>query len=364
MGEKQLVRKNFEILYLFMKTDKVLFFKLFILSVFILINGVCQSQNKIRPGTEITINLNPRQQWMRTGIYVNANDKISIQASGSISYIAANRNKVTTPAGSNCPGNTTPHPFPEPLLPCYSLIAKIGNDGTAFEVGNFFSATVNQQGFLWVGINDEYPDDNENVDNGINAKITICESCKMETSPQIGDVIMYWIGEVIVHSGVVDSVCGCRVAGISCVAKQHFYSKLDPDNKSMTDPGEYGYGHNWTIYRSSRGSNELVNEPGGGVTDKGTIILLSDPDFPNWQNCHGYTFENNKFGITGYQMPFDTEKHDNNNSPFFSQSTAAKFILADNGYTQIHATGVSGIDQFKIIYSPEVFKETLPKRTK
>jgi hypothetical protein len=94
------------------------------------------------------------QDWTNTKVTVPAGDELGITAGGQITVSPT---ETVGPAGDpsctpaqNYPGAA----FPAPSLPCYSLIARIGN-GTPFEVGTSALVTATSSGVLYVGINDD-----------------------------------------------------------------------------------------------------------------------------------------------------------------------------------------------------------------
>jgi hypothetical protein len=97
--------------------------------------------------------LSATQKWTNTKVTVPAGDELGISADGQITASPAG---TVGPAGDpsctparNYPGRA----FPAPGLPCYSLIARIGN-GTPFEVGTSALITAAASGVLFLGIND------------------------------------------------------------------------------------------------------------------------------------------------------------------------------------------------------------------
>jgi hypothetical protein len=97
--------------------------------------------------------LSATQKWTNTKVTVPAGDEIGISADGQITVSPT---QTVGPAGDpsctpaqNYPGRT----FPAPSLPCYSLIARIGN-GTPFEVGTSTLINNAAAGVLYLGIND------------------------------------------------------------------------------------------------------------------------------------------------------------------------------------------------------------------
>jgi len=68
---------------------------------------------------------------------------------------------VTTPRGdpwSACESFTPA--YPAPGLSCWSLIGKIGANGTPFQVGDYLSFAAPSSGEFFLGVNDNYPPDN------------------------------------------------------------------------------------------------------------------------------------------------------------------------------------------------------------
>lgn len=97
--------------------------------------------------------LSATQKWTNTKVTVSAGDDIGITADGQISVSPT---QTVGPAGdpSCTPAQQYPgKAFPAPDLPCYSLIARIGN-GTPFEIGTRFLVANAAAGVLYLGIND------------------------------------------------------------------------------------------------------------------------------------------------------------------------------------------------------------------
>jgi len=98
--------------------------------------------------------LSGSRKWTNTKVTVPAGDEVGITAGGQITVSPT---ETVGPAGDpsctpaqNFPGGA----FPAPSLPCYSLIARIGN-GPPFEVGTSALITATSSGVLYVGINDD-----------------------------------------------------------------------------------------------------------------------------------------------------------------------------------------------------------------
>ena len=93
-------------------------------------------------------------RWTDTGLTVRAGDSISIEADGTI-QMSGDRNDTAEPAGSrrNAPGALVRN------APAGMLIARIGN-GAPFAVGARRTARAPASGRLYLGVNDDYLDDN------------------------------------------------------------------------------------------------------------------------------------------------------------------------------------------------------------
>ena len=104
------------------------------------------------PGINIPVN----QKWTYTGVTVRSGAAIGISAAGDV-YLAGagssqtpSGNPSCTPAASYAADSSQ---FPAPELPCWSLIARIGN-GRPFEVGTSILVTATT-GRLYLGVNDD-----------------------------------------------------------------------------------------------------------------------------------------------------------------------------------------------------------------
>lgn len=98
--------------------------------------------------------------WADTGVTVQAGIQLKITATGTVNVTAAN---AETPAGTQSCIPTSAYPgisppFIAPTLPCWSLIARIGN-GAPFEVGSSTTITTTT-GRLYLSVNDNFFGDN------------------------------------------------------------------------------------------------------------------------------------------------------------------------------------------------------------
>jgi hypothetical protein len=103
-----------------------------------------------------TINVPANAAWTDTGITVNAGDKVMFQASGTINY-GQSAGQSASPDGA---GERRAN-YPDPTVPVGALIAKVGNNGKPFAIGNQRQALgMPGSGRLFLGINDNERQDN------------------------------------------------------------------------------------------------------------------------------------------------------------------------------------------------------------
>jgi serine/threonine protein kinase len=102
------------------------------------------------------INIPGNQEWTNTGVTVRSGAAVGISAVGSV-YLAdagspqdPGGNPSCKPAADYAAHSSQ---FPAPKLPCWSLIARIGN-GRPFEVGTSALVTATT-GLLFLGVNDD-----------------------------------------------------------------------------------------------------------------------------------------------------------------------------------------------------------------
>ena len=110
------------------------------------------------PGCTSTpgINMPSNQEWTDTGVSVRSGATIGISATGA-AYLAAAGSSQAPGGDPSCKPATSyaAHnaQFPAPQLPCWSVIARIGN-GQPFEVGSSILVTATT-GRLYLGVNDD-----------------------------------------------------------------------------------------------------------------------------------------------------------------------------------------------------------------
>ncbi len=107
----------------------------------------------------------PNQPWIDTGISVTAGQSLTITATGETDWYTggcpAGQSCTNGPNGSNPPNPCTGVGVIAPNLVCYSLIGRIGTNGTPFQVGASLNiASLPATGELYLSVNDGYFADN------------------------------------------------------------------------------------------------------------------------------------------------------------------------------------------------------------
>ena len=107
------------------------------------------------PVQEVIV-VDPRQEWIDTGMFVNAGDVVAFRAQGTIEMTTGASDRAT-PAGS-LTGRTASN-APRPDLRAGTLLVRIGNGGIeAFGASGTFRAR--SSGRLYLGVNDDHMLDN------------------------------------------------------------------------------------------------------------------------------------------------------------------------------------------------------------
>jgi hypothetical protein len=106
------------------------------------------------------------QPYTDTNVQISSGETFTVMASGTLQYASATTctsgSCQTTPAGeppAYCT-NDSEGAFAAAELNCWSLIGKIGVNGTPFEVGDSLTMTATTSGTLYLGVNDDYYGDN------------------------------------------------------------------------------------------------------------------------------------------------------------------------------------------------------------
>jgi len=120
-----------------------------------------------QPPTTLTVDVKSTQAWTDTGIDLRATDTATITATGAI-QIAADKRIAHQQPGGFYPDCRRPKelfgqpvgPVAAPNLNCWSLIGRVGQGGTIFEIGIQGTAPAGSAGRLFLGANDDDYTDN------------------------------------------------------------------------------------------------------------------------------------------------------------------------------------------------------------
>jgi hypothetical protein len=107
------------------------------------------------------IKVHGHRRWTQTRVFVQRGQWVYVTASG---YVNAGQSGPWGPEGSLMCLPASRYPsvrpaFPAPQLPCWSLIARVGN-GPPFKVGSYASQRAASSGRLYLGVNDSNFSDN------------------------------------------------------------------------------------------------------------------------------------------------------------------------------------------------------------
>jgi hypothetical protein len=109
------------------------------------------------PSASKAVTVPGNHAWTPTGVLVNAGGVVTISATGGVSMGAG---WPFTPPVGRPPNCDTQTGFPAGQLPCWSLIGRIGEQGTIFYVGNNRTLQTADSGQLFLGVNDNRVEDN------------------------------------------------------------------------------------------------------------------------------------------------------------------------------------------------------------
>jgi hypothetical protein len=108
-----------------------------------------------------TVEVQAVDEWPDSGIYLSRGDAVAFYATGKVAVVT-NGPLYGPTGGAGCitgpgvyGGNWAANGFP-----CWSLIGKIGANGTPFEIGNATSILVRDPGELYLTVDDNYYPDN------------------------------------------------------------------------------------------------------------------------------------------------------------------------------------------------------------
>jgi hypothetical protein len=106
----------------------------------------------VPPGQPVALRLT--EMWTPTMITVAAGDTIAIAGAGVLRwYTGVCDDCTSTPAGGGCPIDDAN--FLLPGVRCWSLVAKIGEAGAPFYVGEGITIVAPASGELFIGVNDD-----------------------------------------------------------------------------------------------------------------------------------------------------------------------------------------------------------------
>jgi hypothetical protein len=104
----------------------------------------------------VTIDVDPRQRWSDTGVWLSSGDVVTLDAMGVV-QLSTNRNDIAWPAGSRSGRRAAEGPLRGQRAG--ALIARVGNSAPIF-VGGQRSIVAPATGLLYLGVNDDYVADN------------------------------------------------------------------------------------------------------------------------------------------------------------------------------------------------------------
>jgi uncharacterized protein (TIGR03437 family) len=107
-----------------------------------------------------TVKIVPTQPYTDTGIQVLGGQGYTITTTGLLNWFTggcpSGSTCLSTPEGQSCPYTG----FALPGAPCWSLIGKVGANGTAFHLGATANSVFAESGELYLGVNDNNYGDN------------------------------------------------------------------------------------------------------------------------------------------------------------------------------------------------------------
>lgn len=110
-----------------------------------------------------------RLNWTNTLQTVKPGEILTFEATGN-----ARPNKVADLSGPMGKDGVSTVAFPCEKAPAYSVVAKIGESGSCFLIGDYLQIEPKKTGFLWLAYNDDNLDDNTGV---FKVSLTIDRTC-------------------------------------------------------------------------------------------------------------------------------------------------------------------------------------------
>ena len=111
----------------------------------------------LTPATGDGVVVSARQKWTASGVTVRRGDRLNFTTSGEI-RLSADGNDTATASGAQ--SKRTAPGSPLPTAYAGALIGRVGPNGPVFAIGDQASLTVQENGQLFLGINDDETGDN------------------------------------------------------------------------------------------------------------------------------------------------------------------------------------------------------------
>ena len=111
------------------------------------------------PSGPVSVVVPGTEQWTDTGIDLNIDDTVLIEADGAITPKAVNE-PLNDPNGTSKPRAQRHNIDGLDEVNHASLVGRIGEAGAPFKVGSQLQSTADTKGRLFLGINDEDVEDN------------------------------------------------------------------------------------------------------------------------------------------------------------------------------------------------------------
>ena len=111
----------------------------------------------LAPATGDGVVVSAQQKWTPSGLTVRKGDRLNFTASGEI-QLSADGNDVANAGGAQSQRKAAGSPLPNAYAG--ALIGRVGTNGPVFAIGSQASLTVQENGQLFLGINDDETGDN------------------------------------------------------------------------------------------------------------------------------------------------------------------------------------------------------------
>ena len=122
-------------------------------------NENSQVGRRRNPVNNQIVRVDSRQQWMATGIYVEPGDIVTFDADGSVT-LSTNSNDMASPEGARSGRRADNAPIRDERAG--AVIGRIGNS-SPFMIGAMKLMRANETGELYLGVNDDFMQDNNGV---------------------------------------------------------------------------------------------------------------------------------------------------------------------------------------------------------